>query len=50
MPYITVVITDSSGDVVSAPKSDAVESYTVTYTINYNGYSNSITSKINIQN
>ncbi len=50
LPYITVVITDSSGDVVSVPKSDAIEQYTVTYTINYNGYSNSISSKITIQN
>ena len=49
LSYITVVIRDSSGDIVTKPKSDAIETYTVSYTINYNGYSNTITSKIKIQ-
>ena len=47
--YLKISITNSTGDSVSKIETKEAESYTVTYTINYNGYVASISNKITIR-
>ncbi len=47
--YLKIVITNSSGEVVSSINSNAAETYTVTYTVDYNGYSDSVSNRITIR-
>lgn len=47
--YLTIKITNSSGDVVTTLSSSEAETYTVTYTIDYNGFSKSVSNKIVIK-
>ena len=47
--YLTIKVQNSSMDIVSNLSSEAPETYTITYTIDYNGYSSSVTSKIVIK-
>lgn len=48
-PYLTITVTNSSGDIVTTISSDTQETYTITYTIDYNGFHDSISSKIVIR-
>ena len=47
--YLTIKIQNSSMDIVDTISSDAPETYTITYTIEYKGYINSISNKIVIR-
>ena len=47
--YLTITVTNSSGDIVTTISSDTQETYTITYTIDYNGFHDSISSKIVIR-
>ena len=44
--YLTITVTNSSGDIITTISSDTQETYTITYTIDYNGFHDSISSKI----
>lgn len=47
--YLTIKILNSSMETVSAISSENAETYTITYTIDYNGYINSVSNKIVIR-
>ena len=45
-----ITIKNSSGDEVLEIKSDTADTYTVTYSINYNGFSDTVSNKIVVKN
>lgn len=47
--YLTIKILNSSMETVDKISSDAAETYTITYTIDYNGYINSVSNKVVIK-
>ena len=47
--YLTITVKNSSGDTVTSLSSEASETYTVTYTINYKGFTDSVSNKIIIK-
>ncbi len=47
--YLTIKILNSSMETVDKISSDTAETYTITYTIDYNGYINSVSNKIVIK-
>ncbi len=47
--YLTITVKNSSGDTVTSLSSENQETYTVTYTINYKGYTNKVSNKIVIK-
>ena len=47
--YLTITVKNSSGDEVKSISSEASETYTVTYKINYKGFSDSVSNKIVIK-
>ena len=47
--YLTIVVKNSSGDTVTSLTSESAETYTVSYTINYKGYSDTVKNLIVIK-
>ncbi len=47
--YLSITITNSSGDVVTSISSENPDTYTITYTVNYNGFSDTVSNKITIR-
>ena len=47
--YLTITVKNSSGDEVTSLSSETSETYTVTYTINYKGFTDSVSNKIIIK-
>ena len=47
--YLTITVKNSSGDTVTSLSSETSETYTVTYTINYKGFTGSVSNKIVIK-
>ena len=47
--YLTITVKNSSGDKVTSLSSEESETYTVTYTINYKGFTDSVSNKIIIK-
>ena len=47
--YLTIKVKNSSGDTVSSLSNESVETYTVSYTINYKGFTDTVSNKIIIK-
>ena len=44
--YLTIEIKNSSSDIVNSISTETVETYTITYTIDYNGFVASVSNKV----